>query len=87
MVHRQLLLPINYETLHIDNAYKLDLVVENKLVLELKSISPLPSVFFKQLKMQLGVLNLKNGMLLNFKVDLVKDGIHRVDNNHGLEKS
>ena len=87
LVHRQLLLPIEYETLHIQNAYKLDLLVENKLILELKSISPLPSVYFKQLKTQLGILNLKNGMLLNFKVDLMKDGICRVYNNHGLEES
>ena len=87
LVHRQLLLPIEYETLHIQNAYKLDLLVENKLILELKSISPLPSVYFKQLKTQLGILNLKNGMLLNFKVDLMKDGIYRVYNNHGLEES
>jgi len=87
LVHRQLLLPIEYENLHIENAYKLDLLVENKLVLELKSITPLPSVYFKQLKTQLGILNLKNGMLLNFKVDLMKDGIHRVYNNHGFEES
>jgi GxxExxY protein len=87
LVHRQLLLPIEYETLHIENAYKLDLLVENKLVLELKSVSPLPSVYFKQLKTQLGLLNLKNGMLINFKVNLMKDGIHRVYNNHGFEES
>ena len=87
LVHRQLLLPIEYENLHIENAYKLDLLVENKLVLELKFITPLPSVYFKQLKTQLGILNLKNGMLLNFKVDLMKDGIHRVYNNHGFEES
>ena len=87
LVHRQLLLPIGYENLHIENAYKLDLLVENKLVLELKSISPLPTVYFKQLKTQLALLNLKNGMLLNFKVELMKDGIHRVYNNHGFEES
>ncbi len=86
-VHRQLLLPIEYEGLHIENAYKLDMLVENKLVLELKSIFPLPAVYFKQLKTQLGLLNLKNGMLLNFKVNLMKDGIHRVYNNHGLEET
>ncbi len=86
VVHRQLLLPIQYETLHIENAYKLDLLVENKLILELKSINPLPSVYFKQLKTQLGLLNLKNGLLLNFKVNLMKEGIHRVYNNHGVDE-
>jgi len=85
-VKRQLLLPIHYDELHIENAYKLDLLVENKLVIELKSIHPLPSVYFNQLRTQLSLLNLKNGMLINFKVDLMKEGIHRVFNNFGKEE-
>lgn len=85
LVHRQILLPIQYETLNIDNAYKLDLLVENMLVIELKSVFPLPAVYFKQIRSQLGLLNLKHGMILNFKVDLMKDGIHRVYNNFGDE--
>ncbi len=83
IVERQLLLPIEYEKLHIQNAYKLDLLIENKLVLELKSVYPLPSVYFKQLRTQLSLLNLKHGMLINFKVELMKDGIHRVFNYFG----
>ena len=85
LVYRQLLLPIEYETLRVENAYKLDLLVENKLIIELKSVSPFPSVYFKQLSTQLGLLNLKNGMILNFKVDLMKEGIFRVYNNRGQE--
>lgn len=84
-VERQLLLPINWEDLHINNAYKIDLLVEDRLVLELKSIYPLPPVYFNQVRTQLSLLNLKNGMLLNFKVELMKDGIHRVFNNSGKE--
>ena len=42
VVQRQLVLPIQYDNLNIENAYKLDLLVENKLVLELKSVFPLP---------------------------------------------
>ena len=79
-------MPIEYETLHIENAYKIDLLIDNKLVTELKSVYPLPGVYFKQLKTQLGLLNLKHGMILNFKVDLMKGGIHRVYNNSGLEE-
>lgn len=45
-VQRQLLLPIQYDELHIRDAYKIDLLVENKLVLELKSVHPLPPVYF-----------------------------------------
>jgi GxxExxY protein len=84
--HRQLFLPVQYESLHIENAYKLDLLVDNKLILELKSIAFLAPVYFKQLKTHLGLLNLKHGMILNFKVDLMKEGIYRVFNNFGDEE-
>jgi GxxExxY protein len=85
MVKRQILLPIDYEELHIEKAYKLDMLVEEKLILELKTLHPLPSVSFDQIRTHLSLLNLKYGMLLNFKVSLMKDGIHRVFNNQGKE--
>ncbi len=85
VTHRQLLLPIKYDNLHIENAYKLDLLIDNKVVIELKSVFPLHPIYFKQLKTQLALLNLKNGLILNFKTELMKDGIHRVDNNFGDE--
>lgn len=85
-VERQLLLPINYEELNIRRAYKLDLLVDDKLIVELKSIHPLPPVFYNQLQTHLVLTNLKHGLLLNFKVPLMKDGIHRVFNNKGREK-
>ena len=84
-VQRQLLLPIEYDELNLQNAYKLDLLVDDQLVLELKSLYPLPLFYFKQIKTQLGLLNLKHGMLLNFKVELMKHGIHRVFNNFGSD--
>jgi GxxExxY protein len=83
---RQLVLPIKYEGLYIEKAYKLDLLIENKLVLELKSVHPLPSVYFNQMRTHLSLLNLKHGMLINFKVALMKEGIHRVFNNFGNEE-
>ena len=82
---RQILLPIEYDELMIKDAYKLDLFLEKRLVLELKSVYPLPSVYFKQIHTHLSLLSLKHGMLINFKVDLMKDGIHRVFNNFGKE--
>lgn len=85
-VKRQILLPIDYEDLHIENAYKLDLLVEDRLILELKSLHPLPGVYFKQIRTHLSLLNLKHGMILNFKVELMKDGIYRVFNNFGNER-
>ncbi len=85
-VERQIQLPIVYDELKIDNAYKLDLLVEDMLVLELKTLHPLPPVYFKRIRTHLTLLNLKYGMLLNFKVELMKEGIHRVFNNHGRLK-
>jgi len=49
-LQRQIVLPIDYEKLHIENAYKLDLLVENMLVLELKTVDPLSPVYFKQIR-------------------------------------
>jgi GxxExxY protein len=80
------LLPIDYEELHIKDAYKIDLLIEDKLVVELKSIHPLPPVYFNQIHTQLSLMNLKHGLLINFKVSKMKDGIHRVFNNKGKEK-
>ena len=85
IVKRQILLPIDYEELHIKKGYKLDMLVEEKLILELKTLHPLPPVSFDQIRTHLSLLNLKYGMLLNFKVSLMRDGIHRVFNNHGRE--
>lgn len=84
-VKRQVLLPIDYEELHLPNAYKLDLLVEDRLILEIKTVYPLPAVYFKQIRTYLSLLNLKYGMLLNFKVELMKEGLHRVFNNFGKE--
>jgi GxxExxY protein len=85
-VERQLLLPIQYDELYIKDAYKIDLLIEEKLVLELKSLFPLPPVYFNQIHTHLSLLNLKHGMLINFNVPLMKEGIHRVFNNFGREE-
>jgi GxxExxY protein len=82
-VQRQLTMPINYEGLHISDAYKLDLLIEEKVVVEIKSVEYLLPVHFKQGVTYLKLMNIKNGIILNFKTDLMKDGIHRVFNNLG----
>lgn len=84
-VDRQLLLPISYEELPINKAYKLDMLIENRLILELKTVYPLPALYFEQIRTHLYLTNLKHGLLLNFKVSRMKDGIHRVFNNNGRE--
>ena len=76
-------MPIAYECLYIENAYRMDLLVEKKIIVELKSIEHVLPVHFKEIMTHLKLTNLKHGMLLNFKVSLMKEGIHRVFNNTG----
>jgi GxxExxY protein len=85
-VERQIIMPISWDDLDLPKAFKLDLLVDDKLILELKSVYPLPTVYFKQIKSHLSLMNLKHGFILNFKVNLMKEGIHRVFNNFGREQ-
>lgn len=58
-----------------------DIVVCEKVIIELESIEDLAEVHYKQLLTYLRLTNLKLGLLINFKVPLIKDGIHRIVNN------
>jgi GxxExxY protein len=82
-VSRQVTMGIRYEDLEIPDAYKIVLIVERSLILEIKSLERLAPVHFKQVMTYLKLANLKNGILLNFNVEWMKDGIHRVFNNEG----
>ena len=83
-VQRQILMPLVYERLNIPDAYKLDLLIDERLILEIKSIETIAPVHFKIVMTYLNLMNLKNGMILNFKVNRMKEGIHRVFNNNGV---
>jgi len=85
-VERQILMPIAWEELRVEGAFKLDLLVEDRLFIELKSVNPLPSVFFKQIRTHLSLMDLKYGMLIKFKVDMMREGLHRVYNNNGQKQ-
>lgn len=82
-VERQICMPIHYETLFIPHAYKMDLLVDNQIIVEIKSVEWVLPVHFRQLTTYLKLMKLKNGMIINFKVHKMKDGIHRVFNNFG----
>lgn len=82
-VERQVLMPIMYENLKINDAYKLDLLVEKKVIIEIKSVEHILPVHFSQVMTYLKLMELKQGLLLNFKVKFMKDGIHKVFNNKG----
>ena len=58
-----------------------DIIIDNKVILELKSVENLSEVHYKQLLTYLRLTNLKLGLLINFNVPLIKNGIHRIVNN------
>ena len=58
-----------------------DLIISNKVIIEMKSVENLAEVHYKQLLTYLRITNLKLGLLINFNVPLMKDGIHRIVNN------
>ena len=82
-VERQITMPIEYDILVINDAYRLDLLIEKKIKIEIKSIEHISPVHFKQVMTYLKLMNIKNGIILNFKTNLMKDGIYRSFNNFG----
>jgi GxxExxY protein len=82
-VLRQQTFPVKYDHLFIPNGFRLDLFVDLQLPLEIKAVNPLAPIHFDQVKSQLALLNLKNGMLLNFRTPHMKHGIHPIFNNSG----
>ena len=80
---RQNLMPICCERLFIHDAYKMDLLVESKLIIEIKLAEPLAPVHFRQVMTYLKLSGIKNGLLLNFNVELMKYGFNRIFNNDG----
>jgi GxxExxY protein len=58
-----------------------DLIIAHKVILELKSVETLAEVHYKQLLTYLRLTNLKLGLLINFNVPLIRNGIHRIANN------
>lgn len=76
-VERQKTLPIEYKGIKIDNGYRLDIVVENKVVIELKSVDTLLPIHTAQLLTYLKLSHIKCGLLINFNVKSLKEGIKR----------
>ncbi len=84
-VERQKAVPLIYEAVKLDCGFRADLVVEGKLVLELKCKEALHPVDEAQLLSYLRLLNIPIGLLINFHVALLKDGIKRMVNNYREE--
>ncbi len=77
---RQRGVPVIYEGIKMNIGFRADIIVENKLIIEVKSVESLAPVHPKQLLTYLRLTNLKLGLLINFNEVLIKDGIHRVVN-------
>jgi GxxExxY protein len=80
-VKQQVPIPFVYKEVKLDVGYKLDLIVEDLVVVEIKSVEALAPVFYSQLLTYLKLSDLKLGLLINFNTKLLKEGIHRVVNN------
>jgi GxxExxY protein len=72
---------VEYEGIKMEDGFRADIIVENKVIIEIKSVEILAPVHHKQLLTYLRLTNLKLGLLVNFNVDLIKDGIVRLVNN------
>lgn len=81
LVQKQVPMPFIYKEVKMDIGYRLDLLVENKLIIEIKSVENLAPVHYAQLLTYLKLSDLKLGLLINFNSKLLKDGIHRLVNN------
>ena len=75
---KELALPVPYKGVLLDCGYRLDVVVERRLILELKSVDALLPVHHAQLMTYLKLTGLRVGLLINFNVVLLKDGIKRI---------
>jgi len=78
---RQKAMPVIYEGLKMELGFRADIIVENKVILELKSLEILAPVHSKQLLTYLRISGMKLGLLINFGEALKKNGIHRIVNN------
>ena len=74
---RQVSLPLDYKGLHVDSAFRIDLVVEDKIIIELKSQEGILPVHEAQLMTYLKLTGKRVGLLLNFNVPSMKDGVVR----------
>lgn len=81
-VEKQLVLPIVYEELKINNAFRIDIIIEDKLILEIKAVEFINPSHKAQLLTYLKMTNCKLGLLINFNEETFKSGVTRVINGY-----
>jgi GxxExxY protein len=79
---RQLAIPVVHESIKLEAGFRADVILESKLLMEFKSVECLADVHFKQVQTYLKLSNLKLGLLVNFNVNFLKDGIKRIINTY-----
>ena len=77
-IKRQVVVPIQYDGISFDEGLRLDVLVDDLIICELKSVEIMPSVFTAQLMTQLKLTHKRLGFLINFNVPLIKNGIKRI---------
>jgi GxxExxY protein len=80
-VERQKPIPVIWDEIHLDIGFRSDLIVENKVIIEVKSVEQISNVHPKQLLTYLKITKLKLGLLINFNENLIRNGITRIVNN------
>src|SRR5438045_8818006 len=79
-INQQVGLPVHYEGIKLEIGFRVDLIVGDKVIVEIKYVEALAPIHKKQLLTYLRLTILRLGQLINFNVELIKDGIHRVVN-------
>lgn len=82
LVERQKGLPLIYENVKLDCGYRVDLIIENKVIVELKAVEALNDIHMAQIITYLKLSNCKVGLLINFNVVKLMDGLKRVVNSY-----
>ena len=80
-VRREVPIPLRYDDIEFDEGFRADLIVEDKVILELKSVEATAPVHRKQVLTYLKLTGLRLGLLINFGAPLIKDGIFRLVNS------
>ena len=81
-VEKEKPLPLIYEEVKLDCGYRIDLLVENRVIVEVKSVESITPVYIAQVLTYLKLMNSKIGLLINFNVVMLKDGIKRLINKY-----
>ena len=79
-VEKEKSMPLYYEDVKLECGYRIDILVEKKVVIEIKSVDALNEVHFAQTLTYMKLGNFKLGLLINFNVSLLRDGIRRIIN-------